>query len=334
MNWYLQNGKESDVVVSSKIRILRNIQGYGFTNKCTEKQKLEILSKMEEILPGLGYDLQVLKLKDIDEITKMSLIEKDLISVEFAMNVNEEKAIAINKDENICIVINDEDHICIQVFSEGLALDSLLNMAIEIDKKIEKLVPYSYSKKYGYLTACPINVGTGMKASTFIHLPGLKITENINKILRIINGFGMNVEGLYGEGKSDLYQISNNKTLGITEEEIVNNVKAITDKVIIQEREARKYLGNNGLEFENKVYRNFGLLKYSKILPLDECLNILSIVKLGTDMGIIKELDDLKIKKMYLYCKNANLQKYYGQTMNKKEQDIKRSQIIAEIINS
>ena len=335
MNWYLENGKESDIVISSSINLSRNIKGYPFSNKCNEKQKEEILLKIEELVPSLGYGLELFKLSNLDDISKQALVEKNIISTEFANEQSKYKAIIINKEENICIEINGEDHLLLKIFSEGFAVDSLLNLAIEIDKKIEKNLQYAYSNKYGYLTACPTNVGTGMHISTKVHLPALKITGNINKILRIIANFGMTLTGEYGEGyksQGDIYQISNNQTLGTSEEEIARNIISITDKVISGEREARTYLGKNKIEFENEIYRNFGLLKYSKILTLDECIYLLSSVKLGTDMGVIKEVDDLKVKKLYLYTKPANLQKYFGEEIGLKEQNIKRCEIISNIL--
>jgi len=335
-NWYLQNGKESDVVISTRVRLARNIEGFAFERKCDAKLREDILKKVEEIVPNLGYGLQLLKLKDMDEITKEELIEKNLISLEFVNNGDDSSAILINKEENICIMINEEDHIRIQVFSEGMEIRNLMNLAIEIDKKLEKLLPYSYSKKYGYLTACPTNVGTGLRVSTMLHLPGLAKTGNLVKVLRIVNNFGMSVRGVYGEGtdsRGNIYQISNNQTLGITEQEIAKDVISITQKVIEQERLARKYLGKTGLELENKLYRSFGLIMYSKMLTLEECMGLLSDVKLGTDMGIIKELNDGKIKKLWLYTKYANMQKYFGQTINEKEESIKRAEVVQQIIN-
>ena len=335
-NWYLQNGKESDVVISTRIRLARNLSGFPFENKCDKEAKKQILNKIEEIVPNIGYGLQLLKMKDMNELTKEELIEKHLISPDFANKDDDARAIIINNEENICIMVNEEDHIRIQVFSEGLETENLLNLAIELDKKLEKLLNYSYSDKYGYLTACPTNVGTGLRVSTMVHVPALDKTENLGKILRIVNNFGMSVRGVYGEGsdsKGNIYQISNNQTLGLTEEEIAKDVLNITQKVIEQERIARKYLGKTGLELENKLYRAFGLMMYSKMITLDECMDLLSDVKLGTDMGIIKELDDGKIKKLLLYTKPANMQRYYGQTMGKNEENIKRAELAQQIIS-
>ena len=334
-NWYLQNGKNSDVVISTRVRLARNIKGFNFENKCKNEDKKQILAKIESIVPSLGYGLQLLKLKDMDDLTKLSLVEKHIISPEFANSADENKAILINNEENICIMINEEDHLRMQVFGEGMAIEELMNLAIEIDQKLETLLDYAYSEKYGYLTACPTNVGTGARISVMVHLPGLAETGNLNKVLHIVNNFGMNVRGVYGEGSQsmgNIYQISNNQTLGITEKETVKNMKIITEKVIEQERIARKYLGKEQSRFEDMVYRSFGILENARLLSSNECIDLLSDVKLGTDMGVISELDDTKVKKLFLYTKPANLQKYCGKVMNSNERDIKRTEIIRQII--
>ena len=337
INWYLQNGKDSDVVISSRIRLARNIEKYPFTTKCSENDFKKILEDIKEIVPSLGYGLKFINLKDIDDLNILSLVEKHIISPEFATRKNTNGAILINDDENICIMINDEDHIKLQVFSSGQDLENLMNLIIEIDEKLGELVNYSYSKQFGFLTVSPTNVGTGMKASVMVHLPALALTGNIAKVLHIVNNFGMNIRGMYGETsqtQSDIYQISNNQSLGLTEEEIVKNLKTIIDKVIEQERLARKYLTKDSLELENKVYRSFGILKYATKLSFDECKKLLSDVKLGTDMGIIKELDDSKISKLNLYTKPGNLQIYLGKKLDGYDRDIKRTEVIKQILEN
>lgn len=335
-NWYLQNGKDSDVVISSRVRLVRNLNGFKFLSKCSKEEQEKILEKIKEIVPSLGYGLKYLKLEDIDDVTKLSLVEKHLISPEFVMNNNAKKAIIVNDEENMCIMLNEDDHIKLQVFSAGQELENLMNLAIELDEKIGEILDYSYSKKFGYLATSPINIGTGMKASVIVHLPALTYTGNLSKVLRIVNNFGMSVKGLYGEGtqnQGDMYLISNNQTIGVTEKEIIANVKNIAEKVIEQERTARKFLGNNGLELEDKVYRSYGVLNYATKLSSDECKKLLSDVKLGVDLGIIKELDDSKIKKLELYTKSGNLQKYFGKTLEGYEREIKRAEVIKQIIN-
>lgn len=334
-NWYLQNGKESDVVISSRVRLARNIKEFCFPNSYSNEESKMILNKIKDITPNLGYGLKFIELKDIDDITKISLIEKHLISPEFAMSKRENTAMLINEDENICIMINEEDHIRLQVFNSGFDIENLINLAVEIDEKLSELVNYAYSEKYGFLTACPTNLGTSLRVSVMVHLPALTLTGNISKVLDVVNNFGMNIRGIYGEGtlsQGNVYQIFNNQSLGITEKEIVKNVKVITEKVIDQERLARKYLSKNALELEDRLYRSFGTVSYAKKLSAEECRKLLSDVKLGTDLGIIKELTDFKVNKLLLYTKPGNMQKYFGKQLNGYERDVKRADIIKQIL--
>lgn len=335
MNWYLQRGKDSDIVMSSRVRLARNLEDYPFPTKFSKEQANKVLEKLKDITPSIGYGLKFINLNDIDDINRLSLVEKHVISPELAVNKNKIGAILINDEENICMMINEEDHIRLQIFSSGLDLENLKNLIIEIDEKLDCMLNYGVHEKYGYLTACPTNVGTAMRASVMVHLPALTMTGNINKILNIVNGFGMNIRGIYGEGtqsQGDIYQISNNQTLGLTENDIIRNLNTITEKVIQQERMARKYLAKNSIDLEDKVYRAYGTLAYATKLSSDECKKLLSYVKLGTDLGIIKELNDSKVAKLYLYNGPANLQKYVGKTLEGYERDIKRPEVIKEII--
>ena len=336
-NWYLQNGNCSDIVMSTRIRLARNLQEYPFMVKAQRKDLIAILNKIEEVTPSIGYGLKFLRLSNMDDVTKLSLIEKHIISADLAMNKSDLTAILLNEEENICIMLNEEDHLRIQVLAAGLELESTLNLAIEIDRKIEELVNYAYSEKYGFLTACPTNVGTGMRASVMVHLPALSITGNIRKVLGAVNGFNMNVRGLYGEGSNtqgNVYQISNKQSLGISEQEIIKNMKILIEKVIQQERTARRYLTQESIELEDRVYRSYGILTNAKRITSEECKKLLSDVKLGTDMGIIQELDDLKVNKLIIYTKPANLQKYVGNHLKDYERDIKRADVIKQIIKS
>lgn len=335
MNWYLQNGKDSDIVISSRVRLARNIEGIPFTTKCNREDFKNVFEIMKDASFNLGYGLKFVALKDVDQLTKNSLAEKHLISQEFAKNTNPYNAILINDDESICITVNEEDHIKIQAFCSGLDLDNLMNLAIEIDEKLGNIVSYSFSEKYGFLTACPTNVGTGLKASVLVHMPGLDLTGNTRKIINVINNFGMSVRGIYGEGtnvEGDIYQISNNQTLGITEKEITKNLKLITQKIMEQERVARKYLAKKNIELEDKIYRDYGIFTNARKLSEDEAIELLSKIKMGTDLGIIEELNDKKISELFLYIRGANLQKRVGKSLTVYEQNIERAKIIKEII--
>lgn len=334
-NWYLQNGKDSDIVLSSRVRLVRNLNGYKFLSKCSKEDKERVLETVKEIVPSLGYGLKFIKLSEIDDVTKLSLVEKHLLSPEFVVNNSEEKGFIINPEENICIMINENDHLKLQVFSSGQELENLTNLIVEIDEKLGEILDYAYSEKFGYLSSSPIDLGTGMRASVIVHLPALSLTGNLSKILRIVNNFGMSVKGVYGEGtqnQGDLYQITNNQTIGITEKEIMTNVKNITEKIIEQERTARKFLGKNQVELEDRVYRAYGLLTFASKLSSEEIKKFLSDVKLGVDLGIIKEIDDSKVRKIELYTKSGNLQKYMGKNMDGYEREIKRAELIKQIV--
>ena len=335
MNWYLQSSEDSDVAKSTRIRLARNLSEFKFNiEKNEDIEKLE--NKIKESLYSIGYGLKFLRLKDMDDITKMSLVEKNLISPEFALKKSETGSILINDEENICIMIGGQDHLNIQVFNCGLDLENTLNLAIELDEKIGDVLGYAISKKYGYLTSSPSDVGTGLRASVMVHLPALSKTKNTRKILDAINSFGMNIRGVYGENsqiQGDIYQISNKQTLGITEKEITRNLQVIVQKVIEQERQARKLLTKDELELEDIIYRSYGLLTNCRKISYEEARDLLSNIKLGTDLGILPELTDLKVQKLYLYTKPANLQKYFGEQYDKIERDIKRAEVIKQIIN-
>lgn len=335
MNWYLQSNENCDVVKSTRIRLARNLNEFKFNLQSKEEQeKLE--NKVKDNLYAIGYGLKFLKLKDMDDITKMSLVEKNLISPEFALKRNETGSILINDDENICIMIGGKDHLNIQVFSCGLELENTLNLAIELDERMGDILGYAISKKYGYLTSSPSDVGTGLRASVMVHLPALSKTKNTRKILEAIDSFGMNIRGIYGENsqiQGDMYQISNKQTLGITEKETIKNLQVIVQKVIEQERQARKLLTKDELELEDIIYRSYGILTNCRKISYEETRDLLSNIKLGTDLGILPELTDLKVQKLYLYTKPANLQKYLGRQYEAIERDIKRAEIIRQIIN-
>lgn len=334
MNWYIQTGKDSDVALSTRIRFARNINGFKFN--LTKKEEIEKLeNKIKDNLFQIGYGLKFFKLQDMDALTKLSLVEKNILSPEFVLNKNELGAILINDEENICVMINEEDHLRIQVFCPGLDLTNTLNLAIELDEKLGNILGYAVNEKYGYLTSCPSNCGTGLRASVMVHLPALKITRSIEKVLRAINSFGINIRGIYGENSKslgDIFQISNEQTLGLTEKEITDNLRIIVEKIIKQEREARKFLTKNSIELEDKVYRSYGTLANCRKIDFVETLKLLSNIKLGTDLGVLKELTDYKVLKLYLLTKPANLQKHLGKPLEEDEQDIKRAEIIKQII--
>lgn len=333
MSWYLEDGKDSDVVVSSRVRIARNIAGKKFVSTASDEELKDVLMTIKN--SNIDSDLHFINLSDLDELMQNSLVEKRVIS----RNLLEmkETGILLNDAEDISIMINEEDHLRIQVMKPGFNLDEALSDAIKVDEKISSKINYAYNDKYGFLTACPTNLGTGLRASVMLHLPALRLTGKIEKVLEVVNKVNLNVRGVYGEGTEaigDLYQVSNKISLGVTEEEIVENVKLIVQKLIEQERKAREYLKNQGETFEDKISRTYGNLVYARKMTYSECAKIISIVRLGISMGIITEIDNKKLNKISILTKPATLQKYLKKELSAEERDIERAKVIKQIIES
>ena len=304
MSWYFEKGSESDVVVSTRIRFARNISGHKFNSIATNEDEEKVLDifKNNNVVPELKF----IRLSDLDELMQNSLVEKHVISRDI-LNV-ESAGILLNADEDVCVMINEEDHVRIQAMNPGLELEKTLKTAEDIDNKIAEKVEYAYSDLYGYLTTCPTNVGTGLRASVMLHLPALRITGRIGRVLDVVNKVNLDVRGVYGEGTEaigDMYQVSNKVSLGVTNQEIISSVKSIVNKIIEQERNAREYLMTRGIDFEDRVCRDYGILTSARKLSYDECAKLVSMVKLGVDLGIIKEIDSRKVK--YLLLLNQQL---------------------------
>lgn len=333
MSWYLEDGKDSDVVVSSRVRIARNIAGKKFVSTASDEELKDVLMTIKN--SNIDSDLHFINLSDLDELMKNSLVEKRVISRDLLEM--KETGILLNDTENISIMINEEDHLRIQVMKPGFNLDEALSDAIRVDEKLSSKINYAYSDKYGFLTACPTNLGTGLRASVMLHLPALRLTGKIEKVLEVVNKVNLDVRGVYGEGTEaigDLYQVSNKISLGVTEEEIVENVKLIVQKLIEQERKAREYLKNQGETFEDKISRTYGNLVYARKMTYSECAKIISIVRLGISMGIITEIDNKKLNKISILTKPATLQKYLKKELSAEERDIERAKVIKQIIES
>lgn len=333
MSWYLEDGKDSDVVVSSRVRIARNIAGKKFVSTASDEELKDVLMTIKN--SNIDSDLHFINLSDLDELMKNSLVEKRVISRDLLEM--KETGILLNDTEDISIMINEEDHLRIQVMKPGFNLDEALSDAIKVDEKISSKINYAYNDKYGFLTACPTNLGTGLRASVMLHLPALRLTGKIEKVLEVVNKVNLDVRGVYGEGTEaigDLYQVSNKISLGVTEEEIVENVKLIVQKLIEQERKAREYLKNQGETFEDKIGRTYGNLVYARKMTYSECAKIISIVRLGISMGIITEIDNKKLNKISILTKPATLQKYLKKELSAEERDIERAKVIKQIIES
>ncbi len=293
MTWKA-NENTSDIAVSTRVRIARNLKNTIFPHKASsdvlEKVCAEVCTAILDSNSYISKEFNYISIENIKEDEKETLIEKHLISPNLALKKNGAGAL-INKDEKISIMINEEDHIRIQCILPGLSLENAYDMANKIDDLLEEKIEYAFDDRYGYLTSCPTNLGTGIRMSVMLHLPALTLTHNINGILKTVSRYGLTIRGIYGEGTEsigDLFQISNQNSLGMTENEILLNVKAVTKGVIKRERALRNMLfEKDNCAIKDKIMRSYGILTYAQTIDLKEAMQLLSIIRLGVDMGII-----------------------------------------------
>lgn len=333
--WLKETGPQSDIVISSRVRMARNIEEIPFPHSLSEVPAKEVVEKVyHSILVGnTGFkdDFKLIAMKDLEEIDRLNYIEKHLISPDLAKNTVIGN-ILINTEETISIMINEEDHIRIQCLLPGLQLDQVLDVADKIDDLLEEKINYAFDEELGYLTACPTNLGTGIRASVMLHLPALSLTGYIQAVLRAAGQIGLAVRGMYGEGTEflgNLYQISNQVTLGVTEREIIRNLNDVTMQIIEKERAARKNLLNTKkIELEDRVFRSFGILKNARKIAGNEAMQLISDVKLGASLGLIEEVKIEKINSLITMIQPGFLQKHYKTALNSIDRDIKRAELI------
>lgn len=328
--WYEDISNDSDVVISTRLRYARNIAGYKFPHMMNNNEQAKIIKLIENVKLKDNYKL--FKMKDIDVDTENSLMEKHLISKEFVGN--DDGAIIASDKYDILCMINEEDHLRIQSFGSGFNPDKAYNNLVEFTNMLEKNIDFAKNDKYGYLTACPTNVGSGFRVSFMLHLPALAKIKMLNKLFNQITNIGLSVRGFYGEntkGDGYIYQISNQKTLGISDKEIINNVTAVVKTLIEQERKAREILKKNNLYLEDEVYRAYGTLKYSRVINEEEALKLLSRVRLGVSTSIIKEVDLKKIQNLMINIKPYTLKLILKQDIENDEDKVRADYIRKEL---
>ena len=331
--WLRGAGPVSDIVMSSRIRLARNIQKLPFATRATKVSQGEVLRLVTD---GLDHSVTlkrplILEIKDLDEIDRQFLVERHLVSREHIVHADH-KAVAIGQGEIISIMINEEDHLRIQVMQSGLNLQDAWSLIDALDDELSEVVPYAYSSDWGYLTSCPTNTGTGLRASVMVHLPALVVSKQINKVLHTITKLGLTARGLYGEGteaSGNFFQISNQVALGRSEEELIENIDRILKEVIHQEQAGRESLMTNSrVQLEDRIWRAFGLLRHAKTVSSGEALDLLSAVRLGVDLGLMNGLDRTTVNEMFIFSQPAHLQKLEGKALTAKERDTKRAQLI------
>lgn len=295
--WVGSGGESKTVVMSSRIRLARNIDKIPFPNKAQIAQMDSVAEGIKELLPDLQtfavQPYNFIKMSDLSELDQYVLVEKHIISPAFAKHAAG-RALMASEDATVSVMFNEEDHIRLQCFKPGLDLPATWELANKIDDIFESKLDFAFNERFGYLTACPTNLGTGLRASVMVHLPGLVLTRQLNRVVAAMTQVGLAVRGLYGEGTDGLgniFQISNQLTMGNTEAEIVANMQNVVLQVVEKEQAARKFLHSEAPDtLADKVYRAFGILRYAQKLSGQEVLALLSEVRLGADMGIIKEL--------------------------------------------
>jgi len=333
--WLKSTGPNSDIVMSSRIRLARNLTKYSFPHWASEEQLESVIAGFENAYKQTDYfkGALFLRIRDLDSMERQMLIERHLVSREHISNP-EHKAVLISEREIISIMVNEEDHLRIQVLQSGFNLQDTWKLADRIDEELEQYLNFAVSSDLGYLTCCPTNVGTGLRASCMAHLPALVMTKQIGKIIQAISKLGMTARGLFGEGTEaygNFFQISNQVTLGRSEEDIIDGLERIIKQIIEQEKAARNAIFiNQRLLLEDRISRSLAELKSAKLISSEEALNLLSIVRLGAELGMAKGLNRDMLNDLFIQIQPAHLQKKEGRHLSAEERDAVRAEFISK----
>lgn len=334
MIWY--KDENDGIIISTRIRLARNLDKTPFPAKLSgseaEKVKKAIAESVTKSNSTLSKEFKLYNIDEIDEAEKAKLLEEHLISPQLARK--KESGVLINNDRTMSIMLLEEDHIRLQIIKGGLCLEEAYDLADKVDDVMEEVLTYSFSERYGYLTACPTNVGTGLRASVMVHIPALVMTGNASRVLQSFSSMGIAVRGLYGEGteaEGCMYQISNSVTLGVSEEEIISKIKTVALKIAEMEKRAREQLlEKHRDDVEDKIMRSYGILKYARKITSKEAKTMLSDCLLGQNMGIIEK--DAKFAPLELIIKTAPGVISEKASLSAQERDIKRAELIRNSI--
>ena len=332
-SWYTTHAPEDDIAVSTRIRLARNLSGLPFPAGMTPEQRRELNLKVEKAVlqsnTPFAKSLKYIDMADVPQTEIAAMVERHIISPEFAEE-NADRAIIISADESISIMIGEEDHVRIQVILGGLQLEKAYDTAEQLDSLLYNELHFAFDRNLGFLTECPTNLGTGLRASVMLHLPVTESNGEISSIAETVGKIGFTVRGMYGEGSkasASMYQVSNQITLGISEKNAIDNLKIITAQLIDKERKARNSL--NKIKLEDMCFRALGTLQNCRVLSSKEMMDLLSRIKLGISMGIIKT-DVLPIK-LFIEGQPNMLMKKYGQ-LEPEERDIYRAAFMRDAL--
>ncbi len=336
--WLRGAGPHSETVISSRVRLARNLAGFPFVNKASRRQRHDTLERCRaEVMSGrLGDGVLWIPLGESPDLDRQLLVERHLISRQHAQ-VSEDmpRAVAIGADETFSIMVNEEDHLRIQVLRSGMQLSEAFDQISRIDDTLEEHLDYAYSRRFGYLTACPTNVGTGIRVSVMLHLPALKLTGEIDKVRRAARDMHLAVRGMFGEGSEalgDLYQVSNQSTLGRSEQEILSDFQnAVVPQIIAYEQQARQaLLRQRPALLDDKVWRAWAVLTHARVIGTEEVLSLLSHLRLGVNLGRIDTVDVRTINELFLLTQPAHLQKLSNRDMDPAARREARAQLIRQ----
>jgi protein arginine kinase len=332
--WLRGSGPMSEVVISSRIRLARNVSGYPFLTRCSKSKRQELEEKIRETILESRLSTLYVDLESAPEIDRLLLVERHLISRPHK-DAQGARGVAVGENETLAIMVNEEDHLRIQVLRSGLQLEEAWEQIDAVDDQLESSLDFAFSPRFGYLTACPTNVGTGLRVSVMLHLPALRLTSEIEKVFRAAKEMRLAVRGLYGEGTEatgDFYQISNQTTLGKSEEEIIGDFKhVVIPKIIHYEHQARSALLSERLvALDDKVFRALGLLRSARLMETEETLAALSHVRLGVNLKRLKDLDINKVNELFLLTQEAHLQRILGKKLEGEARRAARAEFIRQ----
>jgi protein arginine kinase len=333
--WLRGTGPESDIVISSRIRLARNLAAFPFTNRASAHQKAEIETLLRERIAKLDGEAQLsyISLPGLAALDRQLLVERQLISRELAA-AEGPRGVALGPRENVSLMVNEEDHIRLQVMRSGFALDEAWQDIDKVDDLLEQRVSYAFSEEFGYLTACPTNVGTGMRASVMLHLPALVLAKQIEKVFRALQKINLAVRGLYGEGSrasGDFYQISNQVTLGKSETTILGEIRDVIPQIINYERQARQTLVRESRQLLlDKVSRAYGTLCSATMMTSEETMDLLSSVRLGVNLGLLEDVTIPTVNELFIHTQPAHLQKLMGQALDGEERNAARARYLRQ----
>ncbi len=328
--WLRGSGPESDIVISSRIRLARNLAEFPFIRKCTDQDRSQIERTLRDRIKEVGEwsSLTYVDVASLDDVDRQFLVERQLISREHS-EAEGARAVAIDPHEKFSLMVNEEDHLRIQVMHSGLDLQAAWEQIDHIDNLVERRVTYAFHQQWGYLTACPTNVGTGMRVSVMMHLPALVITRQIEKVFRSLHKISLAVRGLYGEGSQamgDFYQISNQITLGRSEQELIAQIRDVVPVLIDYERRAREFLVKESQkDLHDRVSRAYGILCTAQTISSEETMHLLSSVRMGINLGLIHDLEIPTINKLFIHTQPAHLQKLRGVELDTADRNIERA---------